>query len=98
MFSREVKSLLKKTNKVISELKCILQEDFGDIFTVVYNQVYEELRIEEIDKEKIERKAKEEEELDQKMEQKEREKEEKIKNGEKIKEEKEEPNYIRFFF
>jgi hypothetical protein len=34
----------------------------------VYNQVYEELTIEEIDKEKIERKVKEEEELDVKME------------------------------
>jgi hypothetical protein len=31
---------------------CTLQEDFGDEFSVLYNQVYEELRIEEIDKEK----------------------------------------------
>jgi hypothetical protein len=45
-----------------------LQEVSGDIFTIVYNQVYEELRIEKIDKEKIERKVKEEEELDKKME------------------------------
>jgi flagellin-specific chaperone FliS len=52
MFSREVKSLLEKANNIISELMCTLQEDFGDVFTVVYNQVYEELRIEEIDKEK----------------------------------------------
>jgi hypothetical protein len=45
-----------------------------------------------MDKEKIERKGKEEEELDGKMEQKERE------NGEKIEEEKEQSNYICFFF
>jgi hypothetical protein len=32
---------------------CIFQEDFGDVFTDFYNQVYEELRIEEMDKEKI---------------------------------------------
>jgi hypothetical protein len=96
MFSREVKTLLENANNVISELMCTLREDFCDVFTVVYNQVYEELRIEEIDKEKIERKVKEEE-LDKKMEQKEKEIEEKIKNGEKIKEEKEEPNYICFF-
>jgi hypothetical protein len=31
---------------------CTLQEDFGDVFTVVYNQLYEELGIEETDKEK----------------------------------------------
>jgi L-fucose isomerase-like protein len=76
---------------------CTLREDFGDVFTVVYNQVYEELRIEEIDKEKIERKVKEEEEPNEKIKQKERQKEEKIKNGEKIEEEKEELNYIYYF-
>jgi hypothetical protein len=52
MFSRELKSLLEKANNVISDLMCTLREDFGDVFTVVYNQVYEKLRIEEIDKEK----------------------------------------------
>jgi hypothetical protein len=97
MFSREVKTLLENANDVISNLMCTLREDFGDVYTVVYNQVYEELRIEEIDKEKFERKVKEEEELDKKMEQKEKEIEEKIENGEKIEEEKEEPNYICFF-
>jgi hypothetical protein len=97
MFSHEVKTLLENANDIISELMCTLREDFGDVFTVVYNQVYEELKIEEIYKEKIERKVKEEEELDEKIEQKEKEKEEKIKNGEKIEEEKEEPNYICFF-
>jgi hypothetical protein len=97
MSSREVKTLLENANDVISDLMCSLREDFGDVFTVAYNQVYEELRIEEIDKEKIERKVKEEEDLDEKMEQKEREKEEKIKNGEKIEEEKEKPNKICFF-
>jgi hypothetical protein len=97
MFSREEKCLLEKANNFISDLMCRLRENFDDVFTVVYNQVYEELRIEEIDKEKIERKVKEEEEFDEKIDQKEREKEEKIKNGEKIEEEKEEPNYICFF-
>jgi hypothetical protein len=59
---------LEKENDVISELGCMLQKDFGDVFSVVYNQVYEELRIEEIDKEKLERKVKEEEELHEEME------------------------------
>jgi hypothetical protein len=45
MFSREINALLKKANIVISDLMCALQEDFGDLFSVVYNQVYEELRI-----------------------------------------------------
>jgi hypothetical protein len=43
MFSSEVKSLLEKVNYVISELRCMLQDNFGDVFTVVYNQVYEEV-------------------------------------------------------
>jgi hypothetical protein len=68
-----------------------------DVFTVLYGLVCEELRIEEIDKEKMERKVKGKEELDEKMEQKERDIEEKIKKGEKIEEEQEEPNYIFFF-
>jgi flagellin-specific chaperone FliS len=68
VFSREVKILLEKANNIISDLMCTLREDFGDVFSVDYNQVYEELRIEEIDKEKIERKVKEEEELDKKIE------------------------------
>jgi hypothetical protein len=97
MFSREVKTLLEKANNVISDFICTLWEYFGDKFIVVYNQVYEELRIEEIDNEKIERKVKEEEELDEKMEQKEKEIEEKIKNGQRIEEQKEAPNYICFF-
>jgi hypothetical protein len=42
-----------------------LQEDFGDVFTTVYNQVYEELRIEEMDKEKIDREVKKQEELNE---------------------------------
>jgi hypothetical protein len=92
-----VKTLLEKANNVISDLMCTLWEDFGDIFSVIYNQVYEKLKIEEIGTEKIERKVKEEEELDEKIEQKEKEIEEKIKNGEKIEEEKEEPNYIYCF-
>jgi hypothetical protein len=66
MFSPGINSLLEKGNIVISDFMCFLQEDLGDVFIVVYNQVYEELRIEEIDKEKIERKVKEEEELDEK--------------------------------
>jgi hypothetical protein len=73
MFTCEVKTLFEKENNVISELMCTLQEDYGDVFTIVYNQVYEELRIEQKDKEKIERKVKEEEELDEKIKQKERE-------------------------
>jgi hypothetical protein len=94
-FSREIKSLLqKKAYNVISDLKCTLREDFGDVFSVVYNQVYEELRIEEIDKEKIERKGQAEEEVDEKMEKKERDKEEKIKNGEETEEDKKEPNLL----
>jgi hypothetical protein len=56
MFSSEVKTLLEKANNVISDLMCTLGEDFGDVFTVVYNQVYEELRIEEIDKKKLKEK------------------------------------------
>jgi hypothetical protein len=50
-----------------------------------------------MDKEKIERKVKEDEELDKEMDWKEREKEEKIKNREEIEEEQEEPNHICFF-
>jgi hypothetical protein len=88
MFSREVKTLLEKPNNVISDLMCRLREDFGDVFTVVNNQVYDEMGIEEIDKEKIERKVKEEEELDKKIEQKEKEKEEKIKMEKKLKKKK----------
>jgi hypothetical protein len=72
MFSCEIESLLKKANKDISELRCILQEDLGDVFTVVYNQVYEEFRIEEMDKEKIDREIKEQEELDEELERKKR--------------------------
>jgi hypothetical protein len=45
MFSREVKTLLENANDVISDLMCTLGEDFSDVFGVVYNQVYEELRI-----------------------------------------------------
>jgi hypothetical protein len=98
MFSHEINSLLKKPYNVIWDFRCISQEDFGEVFTVVYDQVYEELRIEEIYKEKIDREVKEEEELDQKIEWKERQKEEKIKNGEEIEEKKEEFNYICFFY
>jgi hypothetical protein len=56
IFSLEINTLLKKSNNVISQLIYTIQKDFGDVFTVVYNQVYEELRTEEIEKEKIERK------------------------------------------
>jgi hypothetical protein len=89
---------LEKANNVISELRCTLQEDFCDVSSVVYNQVYEELRKEEMDKEKIDREVKEEDEVDEKIERREREKEEKIKNGEKIEEEKEELNFLCFFY
>jgi flagellin-specific chaperone FliS len=60
MFSCEVETLLEKANNIISELICtLLLEDFGDKFTVIYNKLYEELRIEEMGKEKIDREAKE---------------------------------------
>jgi hypothetical protein len=52
------RNLLEKANNVISELRCRLQEDFCDVFTVVYNQVYEKFRIEDMDKEKIDREVK----------------------------------------
>jgi hypothetical protein len=99
MFNHEIETLLKKTNIVISDFMCTLQEDFGDVFTIAYNQVYEELRMKGMDKEKIDREVKEQEELDEELELKESEKEEKIKNGEveKIEEEQEEFNSICFF-
>jgi hypothetical protein len=52
MFSHEKEALLKKANVITSDLMYTLQEDFGDVLTVVYNEVYEELRIEEMDKKK----------------------------------------------
>jgi hypothetical protein len=58
MFNPQINCLLKKPNIVISDLMGTLQEDFCDIFAVVYNQVYEELRIEEIYKEKPDREVK----------------------------------------
>jgi hypothetical protein len=50
MFSLKIKALLGRASIIISELMCTLQEDFDDVFTVVYNQVYEELKIAEMDK------------------------------------------------
>jgi hypothetical protein len=41
IFSSEIKDLLEKANNVISDNMCRLEEDFGDIFSVVYNQVSE---------------------------------------------------------
>jgi hypothetical protein len=67
MYCRELETLLEKANNVISELRCTLQEDFDDVFIVVYIQIHEELRIEEMDKEKLDRETKEQEELDEKM-------------------------------
>jgi hypothetical protein len=67
MFSRVVETLLKKWNNVILELICTLEENFEDVFTVFCNQVYEELKIEEMDK-KLDREVKDQEDLDEELE------------------------------
>jgi hypothetical protein len=50
MFIREVKTLLKKANNVISELRCTLQEVFGDVFTVDHNKIYSNFQTNAIEK------------------------------------------------
>jgi hypothetical protein len=59
MFSSEIEALMKKVNVVILNIMCSLQKDYCGVFTVVYNQEHEELRMEEMDKEKIDREVKE---------------------------------------